>query len=616
MFRTLTAVGVVALVAAAPAQAQLTNPGFETAGGGTVFDGWGEFNNVVPNIEQSTEMVKSGSFGAKVFGTFAAAQNDTGINQAVPASPGQAWRATVSVAVNSGDPLGSAEIPLLILEFVDSGGTVISNVITQVADTTTTPDTWVEHSVAGLAPSGTTQARILLLHVQLGDTLNQGGASYWDDAVLEEIPGGTTLINGSFEQQIFDTSTTFESWAEQGNLLPNIQRVSEFPTVGAYNLKIFGQFTGFDNDSLVSQTHPAAPGETWVASIDTAQNIGDELGVGNVGYMNVRFLDAGGVELASTQTIVGLSGDTAGVATNYSSGAQVAPAGTASAQIQLGLHQVGFAVGALHFDDASFTKNAAEQILNGSFETLGGGTAAKVFGWTDIGQNIFTETLQPCDGDRHVKIFGGFTGAENDAFIYQDLIANPGATWEARVNTMQSVTDFLLGDNVAWMAIVFLDGSGTELLNQAVQVGDAITNPIGVCEFWTIGDTAPAGTETVRIMLGLTQPALAGGAIFFDVAELECLSGDCSVGPVGCTAFDITTQGAGSGDPGYGVPDGAITAADIQFYVNAYVAGTLAIADLTTQGAGSGDPGYGVPDGAVTAADIQYYVNGYVAGCP
>ena len=79
---------------------------------------------------------------------------------------------------------------------------------------------------------------------------------------------------------------------------------------------------------------------------------------------------------------------------------------------------------------------------------------------------------------------------------------------------------------------------------------------------------------------------------------------------------DLTTQGAGVGDPGYGVPDGAVTAADLQYFVNAWIAGDLAIADITTQGAGSGDPGYGVPDGGVTAADLNYYVNLWVAGCP
>jgi len=86
-------------------------------------------------------------------------------------------------------------------------------------------------------------------------------------------------------------------------------------------------------------------------------------------------------------------------------------------------------------------------------------------------------------------------------------------------------------------------------------------------------------------------------------------------GTASCAA-DLTTQGAGVGDPGYGVPDGLVTAADLNYFVNAYVSADLAIADITTQGAGVGDPGYGVPDGLVTAADLNYYVNLWVAGCP
>ncbi len=82
-----------------------------------------------------------------------------------------------------------------------------------------------------------------------------------------------------------------------------------------------------------------------------------------------------------------------------------------------------------------------------------------------------------------------------------------------------------------------------------------------------------------------------------------------SVGPA-----DVTTQGAADGDPFFGVPDRLITASDINFYVNAWGAGDLAIADVTTQGAGPGDTGYGIPDGLTTAADINYYVNAWVAG--
>jgi glucose/arabinose dehydrogenase len=85
--------------------------------------------------------------------------------------------------------------------------------------------------------------------------------------------------------------------------------------------------------------------------------------------------------------------------------------------------------------------------------------------------------------------------------------------------------------------------------------------------------------------------------------------------PPGCSEADVTTQGAPVGDPDYGIPDGAVTGADLNFYVNFWIAlGPLA--DVTTQGAGAGDPGFGVPDGVVTGADLQYYVNVWIDGCP
>jgi hypothetical protein len=89
----------------------------------------------------------------------------------------------------------------------------------------------------------------------------------------------------------------------------------------------------------------------------------------------------------------------------------------------------------------------------------------------------------------------------------------------------------------------------------------------------------------------------------------------CALG-LDCCAADVTTTGAGAGDPNYGVPDGQVTGADINFYVNGWVGGDVGVADLTTTGAGVGDPDYGVPDGQITGADINYYVNLWVAGCP
>ena len=83
-----------------------------------------------------------------------------------------------------------------------------------------------------------------------------------------------------------------------------------------------------------------------------------------------------------------------------------------------------------------------------------------------------------------------------------------------------------------------------------------------------------------------------------------------------CSRADVTTFGAGRNDPGYGVPDGIITASDLLYFLNAWIAFDLNIADVTTLNAGVGDPGYGVPDGVVTAVDLNFFVNLWVQGCP
>jgi hypothetical protein len=115
----------------------------------------------------------------------------------------------------------------------------------------------------------------------------------------------------------------------------------------------------------------------------------------------------------------------------------------------------------------------------------------------------------------------------------------------------------------------------------------------------------------VRLVDDASADTGVGPSAFLDLGAYERASA-----PSGCSPADVTTTGAGAGSPGYGVPDNQITAADLNYFVNAWVAGDLGIADVTTTGAGAGDPGYGVPDGTVTGADLNYYVNLWVAGCP
>ena len=95
---------------------------------------------------------------------------------------------------------------------------------------------------------------------------------------------------------------------------------------------------------------------------------------------------------------------------------------------------------------------------------------------------------------------------------------------------------------------------------------------------------------------------------------ISSMGGFWSVGYTFCLP-DTTTQNAPMGDPLFGVPDGIVTGADLQFFVNLWIA-MDADADLTTQNAPIGDPLFGVPDTFITGADLQFFVNAWFAGCP
>ena len=97
-------------------------------------------------------------------------------------------------------------------------------------------------------------------------------------------------------------------------------------------------------------------------------------------------------------------------------------------------------------------------------------------------------------------------------------------------------------------------------------------------------------------------------------AEPLCVDDNCE-DPSPCRP-DITTDGANPGDPGYGVPDGAVTVADLTYFVEQWIANNAAVADVTTDGTNPGDPGFGVPDGLVTVADLTFFVELWIRGCP
>ena len=200
----------------ANAQNLLSNGSFETPGPGfVVFEDWQQFNNVFAD-ESVEQTPQDGMTSGKMFGFGNGVQNDHGMFQIVPGlTEGEQYTLSGYVLNPSNDQLGPEVIILAQLNFLNSGGGVIDTVETQIINVNTSPlDTWVLGEVSGIAPVGTTQASVYLLHIQLGADAgfpNQlGGASFWDNFQLT-AGGGTGCnnpadINGDGVLDFFDVS--------------------------------------------------------------------------------------------------------------------------------------------------------------------------------------------------------------------------------------------------------------------------------------------------------------------------------------------------------------------------------------------------------------------------
>jgi hypothetical protein len=192
------------LVVGGAAQANsLGNASFETpdASGGDVGGAgapWFSFNNTStssnlfrPGGDFQNPGALDGTQVLKQFGV------DGGAGQAVAASEGELWEASVFAINWSGDEFNN--LALLQLAFLDDSDSVIGAPVETFCDTLgnqaclLTPQDgaeasdWTQISVSGIAPAGTAKAQILLLHILTDGTPNSGSI-FWDDASLRIVP--------------------------------------------------------------------------------------------------------------------------------------------------------------------------------------------------------------------------------------------------------------------------------------------------------------------------------------------------------------------------------------------------------------------------------------------
>jgi hypothetical protein len=205
MKRTVALAGL-ALIAApvlAGGSNLLLNPSFEQLldpllGGG--FENWDRFGNIF--ADESVDIAAfDGIVSMKSYGGFfgPGVQSDQGAfqNVLIPDAAGKTYRASVWTysssadplePLNFGDPSGNwGHLPLLLLQFLDSGGGQLAQPEVRVFDPTVDPfDTWLYWETEGVAPAGTTQINVFCLFIQFGDN---PGSLFWDLAALEEVTG-------------------------------------------------------------------------------------------------------------------------------------------------------------------------------------------------------------------------------------------------------------------------------------------------------------------------------------------------------------------------------------------------------------------------------------------
>ncbi len=376
MLKSLSLVAVAGL--ASVSTAQLVQGSFEVPGTTSIFEGWTEYNNFIPNIlanfppDAPAGTILDGDVSVKIFGGFAFPFNTSGMFQRITGvQPGDRWRATLNVRHITGDAIAGDNFVFLSIVYVDSTfGNVVEESV-RALDATTALDQWFERGVELVAPLGVDQVEINFGFVQPNFA---PGAGYFDLATLERTSTGEAVafVNGSFEEQPA-FQRVFDGWREFGNSIGNVLRLngaaSNVPVFdGEWTGFIFGQFNGAPagNDSGVSQAVPASEGQTWTASINALHRSNDALGAGNLFINSLQFLDASGTVLSET-TEAAL--DSASPTDTWlpSSVSATAPAGTAAARMTLvfvqGPPATGAAgsepAGAALFDGASLVEGDA-----------------------------------------------------------------------------------------------------------------------------------------------------------------------------------------------------------------------------------------------------------------
>jgi hypothetical protein len=200
-----------------PQGATFDNGAFDDGGyhqGGGSLDAWKIFGNARSNVAPSALAVLNGDKSLKLSGQFTGSDNASGVSQGITVAPGELVQAEASALVRSAETLaGTSNLAQLKIEFYSAYGgaygsaTFLGDVQTNLADSSTDNDAWLERRLSGIAPAGTNEARLVL---QFTQRANEFGAVFVDD-VSFGVADPNALV-GDFNSDGVVDHADFEVW--------------------------------------------------------------------------------------------------------------------------------------------------------------------------------------------------------------------------------------------------------------------------------------------------------------------------------------------------------------------------------------------------------------------
>jgi hypothetical protein len=197
---------VVGLASAAQAQSLLTNGDFEGGPAGYGANAWGAFNFAYTSVEYA----RTGANSFKVYGPWFQ-YGGSGATQVVAATPGQTYTLAGYALSPTGDYITGNNFASLKLEFLNAANAVVGT-SESIFDRTKPIDTWNLLSSSAVAPATATQARAVIVHVQMNQPVG-GGAVFFDDLSLT---AGAVAINPTWTLNANGDWFTVGNWASGG----------------------------------------------------------------------------------------------------------------------------------------------------------------------------------------------------------------------------------------------------------------------------------------------------------------------------------------------------------------------------------------------------------------